>query len=266
MFLKNDDLEFNNKKDALYRISIITVCFNSERTLEHTIQSVITQDYLNIEYIVIDGGSNDGTLEIVEKYKKNIATFISEKDEGIYDAMNKGIRAATGEIIGILNSDDTFYDSSVLSKIAQAFSEADIDATISDIVFVKRDSDHKVIRKYSSKRWGPWKFAWGFMPPHPSFFVKRNELNKLGLYKTGYKIAADYELMIRYLLINRINWKYIPIITTKMNLGGASTKGIKSLITINKEIARACRENNIFSNYLMIYSKYLVKPFEFLFK
>jgi len=248
------------------KITIITVVYNNVSTIRQCIESVLTQDHNDLEYIIIDGSSTDGTLDIIKEYDKKISTLISEKDSGLYDAMNKGIKVATGEVVGILNSDDFFYDNSVISRISEAFSDKTIDATISDIVFVKNSSTDKVLRRYSSKEWKPSKFAWGYMPPHPSFFVKRSLLNQLGLYKTDYKIAADYELLIRYLLINRINWKHLPIITAKMRTGGASTKGLKSLLTINKEIARACKENNVFSNYLMIYSKYFFKPFEFFFK
>ncbi|MEO6850812.1 MAG: glycosyltransferase family 2 protein [Mucilaginibacter sp.] len=246
------------------KVSIITVVYNNEALIRQCIESVLAQDYKDIEYIVVDGASTDGTLAIINEYRQQISTLISEKDNGLYDAMNKGIIAATGDVVGILNSDDFFYDNDVLSKISLAFSDPLIDATISDIVFLKKNSTDKVARKYSSENWNPAKFAWGYMPPHPSFFVKRSLLNKFGLYKTDYKIAADYELLIRYFLVNKINWKYLPMITTKMSLGGASTKGFKSLLIINKEIAKACKENNVFSNYAMIYSKYLFKPFEFI--
>jgi glycosyltransferase involved in cell wall biosynthesis len=153
------------------KISIITVVYNNSILIKQCIESVLTQDYLDKEYIVVDGGSDDGTLEIIKTYKKSITTLISEKDNGLYDAMNKGIQAATGDVVGILNSDDLFYDNNVLSKISLAFSEQAVDATISDIVFFKKKSPDKVARKYSSKRWRPSKFAWGYMPPHPSFFV-----------------------------------------------------------------------------------------------
>ena len=234
--------------------------------IKQCIESVLAQNHTDLEYVVVDGGSTDGTLEIINQYKDRIATIISEKDNGLYDAMNKGIKAATGEVVGILNSDDIFYDNTILSKISEAFDKDEIDATIADIVFLKRGSDHKVARKYSAKKWKPARFAWGYMPPHPSFFIKRSLLSKFGLYNTDYRIGADYELLIRYLLVNKIKWKYLPIITTKMSLGGTSTQGFKSLFTINKEIAKACKENNVFSNYVMIYSKYLFKPFEFIFK
>ena len=248
------------------KISIITVCYNSEKTLESTIRSVAAQDYPQLEYIVVDGGSKDGTLAIAEKYSATISKIISERDEGMYDAMNKGIRAAGGEVVGILNSDDFFFDNQVVSRVAKAFEEGGTDATIGDIVFVKNKAEDQVLRRYSAKKWRPERFAWGYMPPHPSFFVKRSLFSKFGFYKTDYKIAADYELLIRFLQVHQISWKYLPLTTTKMRMGGKSTRGLKSLLTLNKEIARACKENGLYSNYPMIYSKYLFKPFEFLWK
>lgn len=137
---------------------------------------------------------------------------------------------------------------------------------IGDIVFVDDEDENKIIRRYSAKKWKPSKFAWGYMPPHPSFFVRKEFFDKLGPYKTDYKIAADYELLIRFLLKGKINWKYLPIVTTKMRMGGLSTQGFQSLVTLNKEIARGCKENQVYTNPAMIYSKYLFKPFEFIFK
>ena len=246
------------------KVSIITVCYNSEKTIESTIQSVMAQDYPYLEYIVVDGASKDGTLEILQKYQEGITTLISEPDKGMYDAMNKGIKSATGQVIGILNSDDFFHDPQVISRVAKAFREEEIEAAIGDIVFVKEGAEEQVLRRYSARKWKPARFAWGYMPPHPSFFVKKTLFGKLGYYKTDYKIAADYELLIRFLLVNKINWMYLPHTTTKMRMGGKSTQGLKSLLTLNKEIARACKENGVYSNFPMIYSKYLFKPFEFL--
>lgn len=248
------------------KISIVTVVYNNAATIEHTIQSVLSQHYRDVEYIIVDGLSTDGTIDIIKKYESKIATFISEKDNGMYDAINKGIKAATGDVIGILNADDFYYDDDVLIKIANTFQqEKHIDAVIADIVFIKDDDDRRILRHYRSNHWRPSKFAWGYMPPHPSFFCKKHLFEKYGYYKTDYKIAADYELLIRFLLVNKIPFKYLPINTTKMRMGGKSTKNINSIITLNKEIRKGCKENNISSNYLMIYSKYFFKPFEFLF-
>ncbi len=248
------------------KISIITVVYNNAATIGQTIASVLEQDYPDIEYIIIDGKSTDGTMDIVRSYGEQISQVVSEQDQGIYDAMNKGIRMATGSVVGILNADDFFYDKHVVSAIADAFLEdEDLEATIADIVFVKEDEQEKVLRHYSAGKWRPSKFAWGYMPPHPSFFCKRTLFGKFGYYQIDYKIAADYELLIRFLLVNKIRFRYLPLITTKMRMGGASTRNLNSIITLNREIKRGCTENKIYTNYLMIYSKYFFKPFEFLF-
>ncbi len=246
------------------KISIVTVVYNCADTIQGCIDSVLAQDYNDVEYIIVDGLSKDGTIDKVKEYGDKISKFISEKDNGIYDAMNKGIKAATGDVVGILNADDFFYSNDTLSKIAKAFKEdADLEATIADIVFVN-DTNTRVLRHYNAAKWRPSKFAWGFMPPHPSFFCKREMFDKLGYYKTDYKIAADYELLIRYLLVNNINFKYLPMKTTRMRMGGVSTRNLNSILTLNKEIKRACRENKLPTNFLKIYTKYVFKPFEFI--
>lgn len=250
------------------KFTIITVCYNSSAFLRDAILSVKNQTYQNIEYIIVDGRSTDGTIDIIRESEFLFGgglRWISEKDEGLYDAMNKGIMMATGDVVGILNSDDFFYDNSVLKKIAAAFGTAEVEAIIGDIVFVKDSNHDKIIRYYSSRRWKPSKFAWGYMPPHPSFFIKRELFEKFGYYKIDYRIAADYELLIRYLLKAGISWRYEPIITTKMRMGGMSTNGFKSLLKLNNEIIRGCKENGVYTNKLMVYSKYLFKPFEFIF-
>lgn len=246
------------------KVSIITVVYNNVSTIRKAIDSVLSQDYNQIEYIIIDGGSKDGTLNIIKEYGDRVK-YISEKDQGLYDAMNKGIRLSSGDLVGILNSDDTFFDKGVVSSVISGFENNDVDAIVADILFVSKRDEFKIIRRYSSKSWSPKRFAWGYMPPHPSFFVRKNLFDSYGFYKTDYKIGADYELLIRFLFVNRIRWAYLPRVTTKMLLGGASTKGVKSIITLNKEILRACRENGVKTNYFMIYSKYLYKPFEFIF-
>jgi len=251
------------------KISVVTVCYNSENYIGTALESISSQTFMDLELIIVDGASTDQTVSIIREYEPLFGDklkWTSEPDMGLYDAMNKGIRMASGDIIGMLNSDDFFFDQNVLEKVAKAFVEPDLKAIIGDIVFIK-DVDHsKIARHYSARNWQPAKFAWGYMPPHPSFFVRREYFEKLGYYKIDYKIAADYELLIRFLLNNKINWKYLPLITTKMRMGGASTKGLKSLITLNQEIYRACGENGVYTNYAMIYSKYLFKPFEFIFK
>jgi glycosyltransferase involved in cell wall biosynthesis len=245
------------------RISIITACFNSEKTIRATIESVIAQKIDNLEYIIIDGGSTDNTIQIISEYKNVISKVISESDFGIYDAINKGIKIAKGDIIGLLNSDDIFADDMVLNIISNFFSEnPEFHAVIGDVQFV--NGSGKVVRNYSSKTWTVNKFKWGYMPPHPSFFCKRDFFNLYGYYSTKFKIASDYELLIRFLKVNNLKFKYLSLVTTKMKLGGISTKGLSSTLLLNSEILEACKMNNIKTNYIYIYSKYLHKIFEFL--
>ena len=244
-------------------VSIITVSFNSIRTISDTIKSVLSQIYSNIEYIIIDGSSTDGTIELVNSFGNKISKFISEPDNGIYDAINKGIRLATGDVIGILHSDDFFYDNNVISTVAETFIKHDIDAVYGDVQFVDPKITSKIVRYYSSKHFNTGKFKYGFMPAHPSFYVRRELYEKLGFYKTDYKIAADFELLIRFLHVNRIKCKYLEMPFVSMRTGGISNTSIWSNITLNKEIARACRENGIRTNYFLIYSKYFTKIFQF---
>lgn len=228
-----------------YEISIITVCYNSAETLEKTIQSIISQSYKNIEYIVVDGFSTDHTLNIIKKYENKLAIkWISEKDNGLYDAMNKGVQMATGDYVGILNSDDTFHSHNTVEQVVAFLAENEgIDAIIGDVVQHRKDG--KVIRRYSSKNWVPDHLKVGFMPPHPSLFIKRSLFEKYGLYQLGYRIAADYELIIRYFLKNKISYKYSGLTTTSMLVGGASSSGLASYKIITREVRRAFAENAI---------------------
>ncbi len=246
------------------KISIITVSYNSAKTIEDTITSVLNQDYPDIEYIIIDGASTDGTMEIVNRYKQQISCIVSEPDEGIYDAMNKGIKLATGDVIGILNADDFYINNHVVTRVVKEFQISDAGAVFADLVYVKPENLNKVIRKYSSKAFTPKKFAFGWMPAHPTFFLKKSYYNQYGLYKTDYKIAADYELLIRMLYLNKVPYNYIPEILIKMRLGGVSTNSLQSNLILNQEILRACKENGIKTNLFMIYSKYPKKLLELL--
>ena len=185
------------------KVSIITVTYNSALTLSDTLLSVRNQDYGNIEHVLVDGGSKDNTVEIIKSFP-HVTNWVSEKDKGLYDAINKGIEMATGDVVGILNSDDFFPDKSIVSKIVETFKSKDIDAVYGDIAFIRPDNLQKVIRHYSSKKFHPGKFSFGFMPAHPSFYAKKECYNNLGLYKYDYKIAADYELLIRFLYKNKI--------------------------------------------------------------
>ncbi len=245
------------------KVSIITVCFNSEKTIERTINSVLSQSYSNIEYIIVDGDSKDSTIQIIEKYKNSIQKFVSEKDEGIYDAINKGISLSTGDIVGILNSDDIFSSQNIISDVVKIFIEQPhLDSIIGNIAFI--NDKEKIVRVYNSKSWRPDRFEYGFMPPHPSFYCKRELFHKYGGYKKDYKIAADYELLIRFLKTHQISYFQFNIIMVYMNLGGVSTKGLKSTILLNNEVKRACEENGLNTNYLKLYSKYFLKILEFI--
>src|SRR5690606_6532908 len=224
------------------KISIITVCYNSSETIEDTLKSVASQTYNDIEYIIIDGNSKDNTLEIISKYKHIVSRLVSESDKGLYDAMNKGIKLATGDYIGILNSDDTFYEPETIAKVANFLAKNPLDACTGDIV---QHRNGKVIRKYSSKNWSPEKLKIGYMPPHPSIFFKRELFQKFGLYQLGYKIAADYELIIRYFLKFGISYKYSGIITTSMAVGGESSSGMSSYKKITEEVDKGFKSNDI---------------------
>lgn len=244
-------------------ISIITVSFNSASTIKDTIQSVLSQSYKNLEYIIVDGSSKDGTVEIIRSCGKKISKFISEPDLGIYDAINKGIKMSTGDIIGILNSDDSFYNDFVVDNITKAFEDYSPEVVIGDVQFFDPAKSSRILRYYSSKNWSTDKFKYGYMPPHPTFYARRGLFERYGLYKTDYRIAADYELLIRFLHVNKVNFKYIEMPFVNMRAGGVSNKSIFSRILLNKEISRACRENGIKTNYFNIYSKYFTKLFEY---
>lgn len=247
------------------KISIITVCFNSEKTISSTINSVLNQRYKNIEYIIVDGNSTDKTLEIINKYKHKVDFIISEPDFGIYDAINKGILISTGEIIGILNSDDVFSSPNIVSAVFEQFRlNQNIDAIIGNVSFI--NSNNKIVRKISSKNWKPFYFKWGIMPPHPSFYCKKIYFEKIGMYCLKFDIASDFDLMLRFLYINNIKYQHLNINMVNMRMGGKSTQGIKSLIKINIEILKSLKLNGISTNYFVLYLKYFVKIFQFLIK
>lgn len=226
------------------KISIITVVYNAQETVEETIKSVLYQDFENVEYLIIDGGSTDRTNEIISRYKSEINFYLSEPDKGLYDAMNKGIENATGDIIGILNADDVFKDNFVLTNISAVFAKnPHIEATIGNIIQCNKQGQIK--RFYSSKKWQPNKLKIGFMPPHPSIFFKKTVFTTFGNYKLNYKIGADYEFIVRVFLKNKIEWNYSNLTTTKMLVGGLSSSGMSSYRKISSEIIKSLKENEI---------------------
>jgi glycosyltransferase involved in cell wall biosynthesis len=246
------------------KISIVTVTLNSSETIAKCIASVTNQTYADIEHIIIDGASKDNTIDIIKSFPSRVKKIVSEPDKGIYDAMNKGIKLATGDIVGILNSDDFLCNDNVIETIVMAFINKDVDAIYGDVQFINATDTNKIVRFYSSRNFSPKKFKFGFMPAHPSFYVKKENFEKFGYYKEDYKIAADFELLMRFLLINKIRSEYIGKVIVSMRTGGISNKSIKSNYILNKEIYRACKENGIKTNYVNIYSKYLIKVFELL--
>lgn len=241
------------------KISIITVSYNSEKTIEATIKSVINQTYPDIEYIIIDGGSTDRTLGIIEKYKDKIAKIISEPDKGIYDAMNKGLKLATGEIIGILNSDDLYYDEKVIETVVKKIEEQNVDCLWGDLVYVNKNNINQIIRFWKSSEYENRKFQKGWHPPHPTFFVRKKIYEKYGDFNLKFKIAADYELMLRFLEKYKIKFCYIPMILVKMKIGGKSNKSIFNIIKANIESCRAWKVNGLKISPFRIFLKPLSK-------
>lgn len=229
------------------KISIITVCYNSAKTIEKTFKSVQRQTYKNIEYIVVDGGSKDTTIDLVKKYKSIVSQWVSEPDKGLYDAMNKGIAMASGDIVGILNSDDIFTNDFVLENVAKFHLQNNVEASVGNII--QFNEVGKTVRKYSAKNWNPEKLKIGFMPAHPALFFKRYLFKKYGLYHLDFTIGADYELITRFFLKHNISWKFSNITTTSMLIGGLSSSGVSSYQLISKEIKKALTRNDVKFNY-----------------
>ena len=242
------------------KVSIITVCLNSEKTIRDTIASVLSQDFPNIEYIIIDGGSKDKTLSIVHEYEDRIEKIINEPDEGLYDAMNKGINIASGEVIGILNSDDFFENDNIINVVVNAFEKnPTVDLVFGDLVYVRPDNLNQIVRYYSSLNFRSWKPRFGWIPPHPSTFMKRSVYEKFGVYNVSFKIAADYEFFVRVLQVHKLSFYQIPKVLVRMRVGGVSTSGFKSSYRLTQEIVKACKLNGIYTNLFFVLSHFSVK-------
>ena len=221
----------------MMKISIITVTYNSASTLRDTIESVLAQTYRDIEYIIVDGLSKDNTMDIVREYEPKFngrMRYVSERDSGLYDAMNKGIKMATGEIVGIINSDDFYHRSDIIQLVAETMSDERVQAVYGDVRFVNPNDLNTTVRYYSSRIFRPSLFRFGFMPAHPTFFTYKKFFDEFGYYKLNYKIAADYELLVRFLYGHRLQAKYLNTDFMKMRTGGVSTASVKSNITLNK--------------------------------
>ena len=242
------------------KISIITVCYNSAATLEDAIISVLAQSHPDIEHIIVDGGSTDGTSAILKKYDGRVSKIVSEPDEGIYDAMNKGINLATGDAIGVLNSDDFYASNDVVEKLVKAFTK-EADMVIGDVAFVDRFNVQKRLRFVSGSGFKPWMLRFGWMPPHPATFMRKNIYDTFGHYKTNFAIAADYDFCVRTLMSGSLRTVHTSEVLVIMRDGGASTGGWKSTLVISREILRALRENRIYSNPLFVWSRLPIKIF-----
>lgn len=248
------------------KCTIITVSYNAADTIESTINSVLSQDYNDIEYIIIDGNSSDGTLDIIKKYDSKITKWISEKDKGIYDAMNKGIQFATGDIIGILNADDLYASSTVISKIVNKFIYTNSDAVYGDLKYVLKNDINKTIRFWKSGEYKEGKFLKGWMPPHPTFFVKKDLYDQYGLYRIDMPSAADYELMLRLIHKYKINVAYLPELITFMREGGVSNNSLTNRWKANRDDLRAWRVNGLKPNMFTLILKPLSKVIQFVVK
>ena len=247
------------------KVSLITVTYNSAQTLRDTVESVLRQNHDDVEYIVVDGASTDDTVKILREYEPRFEgrmKWISEKDRGLYDAMNKGIRMATGDVVGIINSDDFFTSDDVLSTVAEQI--GDNDAVYADIHFVRPDNLGKCVRYYSSKRFRPWAMRFGYMPAHPSFYARREVFEKYGLYSLDYSIASDYDMMVRLFCKHRIKAKYVEKDFVTMRTGGLSTSSISHRLQLTREDAKACRKYGVYSNFILCSVKYITKVFEFI--
>lgn len=227
------------------KVTIITVTYNSAKFLEQSLQSVISQHYSDIEHIIIDGGSTDGTLDIIKKYQPHIARWISEKDSGMYDAINKGMRMATGDIIGTLNSDDMLASRDVVTAIVNNFTRYNAEAVYGDIVYVQQDNTQKVLRTWNGDEYNREKIKYGWMPAHPSFYIRKKIIERCGFYETHFYTAADYEFMIRYLYFHSVNACYLPKLIVRMRSGGMSNGSISRRLRANRRDYLAMKKNKV---------------------
>lgn len=244
------------------KISIITVCYNSATTIDSTLRSVTSQDYPDIEYIIVDGGSTDGTLDIIKRYQ-NVSILVSEPDKGIYDAMNKGIRLATGDVIGTLNADDFYTDNTAVSDVAKTFEDNAVDACFADLVYVDQNNTDKIVRYWKSQQYQPGLFKKGWMPAHPTFFVRKAIYEKFGAFDLNFRIAADFELLFRLIEKNKIRTVYLPRVIIKMRLGGTTNKNLKNIRIQNTEIIQILRAYyKDFSVFKFWFSKIINRVFQ----
>ncbi len=245
------------------KITLITVTYNSEKYLKHCIESVQSQSYKNIEHIIIDGKSTDGTIAIIKKYQSKIAHWVSETDRGMYDAINKGIKLATGDVIGILNSDDMLVSTDVIEEIVKTFQEQNVDSVYGDLEYVDKVDTDRVFRIWKGKKYNRNLFKMGWMPGHPTFYIKKSLIEKHGMYENHYYTAADYEFMARYLYKYKISSFYLPKMIVKMRMGGASNKNLNQRLRANRRDYLAMKVNSIPMPFVVSILKPLIKVHQF---
>lgn len=233
------------------KISIITITYNSENTIRDTIDSVLSQTYDDIEYIIVDGNSSDKTMEIIKSYDDKISKVVSEPDKGLYDALNKGIGLATGDVVGFMHSDDIYASKSVVKTIAEVFEKKDVDSFYGDLIYVDKDNTDNARRIWRARKFSKRKMLRGWMPPHPTFYAKKEVYKKFGGFNLNFKIAADYENMLRLLVKYEISTFYVPMFIVKMRLGGESNKSVGNIIRKTKEDLMATKINGLLAHSLI---------------
>lgn len=241
------------------KISVITVCYNSVKTLERTLRSVVEQECEGVEHIVIDEGSSDGSVDILAAYRTGLAHLVSEPDHGIYDAMNKGLALARGEVICFLNADDHYASPQVLLQVARKMQAHKLDALIGDVGYFHERSPQRIVRRYRSDRFTPERLGWGWMPAHLAIFLSNKVVQRVENFRTDYRIAGDFEFIVRVFHGHALRYEHIPEVLVLMQTDGASTGGWRSKMLLNLEVLRACRENGLQTHMLKILSKYPAK-------
>ena len=246
------------------KISIITAVRNAEHTIGSALESVARQTYPDIEHIVVDGLSTDGTMDVVRANSARVAKVVSERDSGIYDAFNKGLRLATGEVVAFLNADDAYTAPDIVQSVHDAFERTQASAVFGDVEFVRPEASGKVVRHYSSRSFSARRLRYGWMPAHPSLFLRRRLFEQFGGFDASFRIAGDFELVARLFGREHIDFEYLPRVFVRMHIGGASTRGIRSTMIINREILRACRQNGIPTNRALLWTRFPAKLLEYL--
>lgn len=226
-------------------ISVITAVFNRVDTIDHVLASIQAQTWTQIEHIVIDGVSTDGTLQVLETNRDRLAVLVSEPDSGIYDALNKGLSLASGDIVGLMHSDDFYADERVLERVAETFADPAVDAVYGDLDYVAKDNPSRIIRRWRSGAYSRNKLAWGWMPPHPTLYLRRRVIDEWGVFDTRFRIAADYDAMLRYLAQGKIRLAYIPEVLVKMRVGGESNRSLSRILLKSREDYATLRRNGV---------------------